>query len=97
MAIKNIAKGIIKQIVKPKRGWKRKFSKKARGPKKGIDPKTGYRYGYKPHYLSKEGNIMLGVVGGGGTAAIIAKVISDIKKEKKSKSKGGAVGSNGVL
>lgn len=65
--------------------------------KKGIDPKTGYRYGYKPHYLNKEENIMLGVVGGGGPAALIAKAISDIKKEKKNKSKGGPVGSNGIL
>jgi hypothetical protein len=90
---------IIKKGLKATRGKniKRKKFPTVKGPKKGIDPKTGYRYGYKPHYLSKEEARIAALVGGGGSAAIVAKVISDIKKEKKKKQSGGAVGPHGIL
>jgi hypothetical protein len=88
--------GKIKQILKK---LKRKPGKNK--VKKGIDPKTGYRYGYKPHYLSKEENIALGI-GIGGSMTIPVVVTATKKKEYKKKNKnkkqfGGAVGPNGIL
>ena len=69
--------------------------------KKGIDPKTGYRYGYKPNYLSKEENIALGI-SIGGSAAIPVVVTATKKKDYKKKNKdkkqfGGSIGPNGIL
>ena len=81
---------------------KKLFRKKPKGKvKKGIDPKTGYRYGYKPHYLSKGENISLGVGIGGSIATPLivreAKKRAQNKENKKKKQFGGAIGPNGIL
>jgi len=89
----------------------RRLFKKTKPPKnkkvvvkKGIDPKTGYRYGYKPHYLPKDEAAIGFTIGLGGTAATIAavektkreRIKSKINKKEK-KQFGGAVGPNGIL